>query len=233
MIPGDLSILKTLLTTGLLKSVSIKIVFLPILAKVIAKFATVVVLPSPGPALDTIRDFNSDFELVKTIQSEKIDISSNNWVIYNPTTTIDNISKDIEGNIQLNSNFNSEKINNLFSNISSFDLFKLYDLKSDYEKFGYSTDEINIQLLRLYTTPIFYGILSILSVVIMLNFIKNKPLLFHLICGVMLSVIIYYINFIFNSLGINGKIPLNLSILFPFFLITIFSLIGLIKINEK
>ena len=37
-------------------------------------------------------------------QSEKIDISSNNWVIYNPTTTIDNISKDIEGNIQLNSN---------------------------------------------------------------------------------------------------------------------------------
>ncbi len=182
---------------------------------------------------NVINEFNSDFELVKTIQSNKIDISTNNWLVYNPTTTIDNISKEIKGIIELPSNFNSEKINNLFSNISSFDLFKLYDLKNDYEKFGYSTIEINIQLLRLYTTPIFYGILSILSVVIMLNFIKNKPLLFHLICGVMLSVIIYYINFIFNSLGINGKIPLNLSILFPFFLMTIFSLIGLIKINEK
>ena len=33
------------------------------LAKVIAKFATVVVLPSPGPALETIKDFTSDFVL--------------------------------------------------------------------------------------------------------------------------------------------------------------------------
>ena len=180
-----------------------------------------------------INEFNSDFELMRTIQSDKIDISNNNWLVYRPTTTINNISEEIQGFIELPSNFNSEKINNLFSNISSFDLFKLYDLKNDYEKFGYSTDEINIQLLRLYTTPIYYGILSVLSIVIMLNFIKNKPLLFHLICGVMLSVIIYYINFIFNSLGINGKIPLNLSILFPFFLITIISMIGLIKINEK
>ena len=180
-----------------------------------------------------INVFNSDFELEKIIQSDKIDISSKNWLIYNPTTTIDNISKKIQGNIELSSNFNSEKINNLFSNISSFDLFRLYELKEDYEKFGYSTDEIKVQLLRLYTTPIYYGILSILSIVIMLNFIKNKPLLFHLIFGVMLSVIIYYINFIFNSLGINGKIPLNMSILFPFFLITIVSTIGLIRINEK
>ena len=180
-----------------------------------------------------INEFNSDFELVQTIQSEKIDIKSNNWLIYKPTITINNISKKIQDDIELLSNFNSEKINNLFSNISSFDLFKLYSLKDDYERFGYSTDEINIQLMRLYTTPIFYGILSILSIVIMLNFIKNKPLLFNIICGVMLSVIIYYINFIFSSLGINGKIPLNLSILFPFFLLTIFSLVGLIRINEK
>ncbi len=180
-----------------------------------------------------INEFNSDFELIQTIQSEKIDITNNNWLIYKPTITIDNISKEIKSDIELLSNFNSEKINNLFSNISSFDLFKLYNLKDDYEKFGYSTDEINIQLMRLYTTPMFYGILSILSIVIMLNFIKNKPLLFNIICGVMLSVMIYYINFIFSSLGINGKIPLNLSILFPFFLLTIFSLVGLIRINEK
>lgn len=180
-----------------------------------------------------INEFNSDFELIQTIQSEKIDITNNNWLIYKPTITVNNIRKEIQSEIKLLSNFNSEKINNLFSNISSFDLFKLYNLKDDYERFGYSTDEINIQLMRLYTTPMFYGILSILSIVIMLNFIKNKPLLFNVICGVMLSVIIYYINFIFSSLGINGKIPLNLSILFPFFLLTIFSLLGLIRINEK
>ena len=180
-----------------------------------------------------INEFNSDFELIRTIQSDKIDISTTNWLIYNPTTMIDNISDKMQGNMELSSNFNSEKIRNLFSNISSFDLFKLYELKKDFKQFGYSADEINIQLLKLYTTPILYGILSILSIVIVLNFTKNKPLLFHLICGVMISVIIYYINFIFNSLGINGKIPIYSSVLFPFFLITIISIIGLIKINEK
>lgn len=180
-----------------------------------------------------INEFNSDFELIRTIQADKIDITTNNWLIYNPTTMIDNISDKTKGNMELSSNFNSEKIKNLFSNIASFDLFKLYELKKDFKQFGYSTDEINIQLLKLYTTPILYGILSILSMVIVLNFTKNKPLLFHLICGVMLSVIIYYINFIFNSLGVNGKIPPYSSVLFPFFLISIISLIGLIKINEK
>ena len=180
-----------------------------------------------------INEFNSDFELIRTIQADKIDITTNNWLIYNPTTMIDNINEKIQGNMELSSNFNSEKIKNLFSNIASFDLFKLYELKEDFKKFGYSTDEINIQLLKLYTTPLLYGILSILSIVIVLNFTKNKPILFHLICGVMLSVIIYYINFIFNSLGINGKIPLYSSVLFPFFLLTTVSLIGLLRINEK
>ena len=48
-----------------------------------------------------------------------------------------------------------------------------------------------------------------------------------------MSVIIYYINFIFNSLGTNGQIPLIASIFMPLILISIVALIGLIKINEK
>ena len=180
-----------------------------------------------------INEFNSNFELTRTIQSSKIDISTNNWIIYDPNIIIDNVNTKISDKIELPSNFNSNKIKKLFSNISSFDLLKLYALKKEYKKFGYSTYEIDIQLLKLYTTPILYSLLSILSVIIVLNFTKNKPLLFHLIFGVTLSVIIYYINFIFNSLGVNGKIPLYLSVFFPFFLLTIFTIFGLIRINEK
>jgi len=180
-----------------------------------------------------INEFNSNFKLIRTIQSSKIDISSNNWMIYDPNIIIDNVSNKKSDKIELTSNFNSYKIKKLFSNISSFDLLKLYALKKEYKKFGYSTYEIDIQLLKLFTTPILYSLLSILSVIIVLNFTKNKPLLFHLIFGVTLSVIIYYINFIFNSLGVNGKIPLYLSVFFPFFLLTIFTIFGLIRINEK
>ena len=52
MTPGSLFTLKTECITGLLKSVSTNNVFLPRLANVIARLATVVVLPSPGPALE-------------------------------------------------------------------------------------------------------------------------------------------------------------------------------------
>tara|TARA_B100000035_G_scaffold172198_1_gene146922 strand:+ start:1034 stop:2113 length:1080 start_codon:yes stop_codon:yes gene_type:complete len=180
-----------------------------------------------------INEFNSNFQLLRTIQTKKVNISDNSWIIFNPIITVENNTENIEGTIKLSTNFNSEKINNLFSNISSFDIIKLFDLKKDYKKFGYSTDEITIHLLRLFTTPVFYGALTIFSIIIMFNFTKNRSLLFHVITGVLLSVSLYYINFIFSSLGNNGKIPVYTSIFFPLFIIIIISIIGLLNINEK
>ncbi len=180
-----------------------------------------------------INEFSSEFELIRTIQSPKINIIDNEWIIFNPSVTVDNKTEKIDGVIKMSSNFNSEKINNLFSNISSFDIFKLYDLKEDYQRFGYSTDELRIQILKLFSTPLFYGIFTIFSITIMFNFTKNKSLLFHIIIGVLLSVLIYYINFIFNSLGNNGKIPVYPSVFFPLLIISTLSLIGLVNINEK
>ena len=180
-----------------------------------------------------INEFDKDFKLIRTIRSSKIDISEKKWIIFRPLVTIDNNTKNFDGNMSMSSNFNSDLINNIFSNISSFDIITLFDLKKDYKKLGYSTDEITIQLLKLFSTPFFYAIYTIFSITIMFNFTKNKSLLFHIITGVLLSVIIYYINFIFNSLGINGKLPAYPSVFFPLFVISILSLIGLVNLNEK
>ena len=81
--------------------------------------------------------------------------------------------------------------------------------------------------------PLFYGILTVLSSILMFNFSKNRSLLVHIIFGILMSVIIYYINFIFNSLGNNGKIPIYLSIFFPLMIISLISIIGLVNINDK
>tara|TARA_Y100001958_G_C21220717_1_gene546079 strand:- start:718 stop:1797 length:1080 start_codon:yes stop_codon:yes gene_type:complete len=180
-----------------------------------------------------INEFNSDFELLRTIQSEKVDIKKNDWIIYAPEITENNITKKSEDLIILSTNFNENIINNLFDNISTLDLAKLFDLKKDYDKLGYSSDEIVIHLLKLFTTPLFYGILTILSAIIMFNFTRDKSLIFHIIIGILMSVLIYYMNFIFNSLGSNGKIPIFLSIFFPLMIVSLISIIGLVNINEK
>ena len=48
-----------------------------------------------------------------------------------------------------------------------------------------------------------------------------------------MAVVIYYINFIFNSLASNGRIPIIASIFFPILTLSVFTIIGLIDINEK
>ena len=180
-----------------------------------------------------INEFNNNFELIRTIQSKKVDIKTNDWIIYQPTITNKNISEKKEDNIILKTNFNEEKINNLFSNISTLNLIKLFNLKKEFDKLGYSSDEIEIHLLKLFTMPLFYGILTILSSIIMFNFSKDKSLLFHIVLGILMSVMIYYLNFIFSSLGNNGKLPVYLSIFFPLMIISLISIIGLVNIDDK
>ncbi len=181
----------------------------------------------------TINEFDSSFILIRTIQSDNIDIKNNNWIVYKPKITKENITTEDNDQIIISTNFNVNKINNIFSNISTLNLSKLFNLKKEFEEVGYSTDEIMIHLLKLSSMPIFYGVLTVLSSIIMFNFTQQKSLLFHIMIGILMSVMIYYLNFIFNSLGNNGRIPINVSIFFPLIIVSLFSIIGLVNINEK
>ena len=180
-----------------------------------------------------INEFDENFNLINTIQSDKVNIDDKLWIIEKPSFSKENITTNFDESLSFQTNFDKEKINNLFSNISTLNLLELFDLKKNYENLGYSSNEIKLHLLSLFSTPVLYTILTILSAIIMFNFSKNRSLFFHIIFGVLMSVIIYYINFIFNSLGDNGKIPIIASIFLPLILISIVVIIGLIRINEK
>ena len=67
----------------------------------------------------------------------------------------------------------------------------------------------------------------------MFNVNKNKNLFFHIIFGILISVIIYYLNFMFVSLGNTGVIPASISIFLPIIFITLIVLMGIVRINEK
>ena len=129
-------------------------------------------------------------------------------------------------------NFNYETINNIFSNVSTLDFEKLFKLKKDFEKFGYSTTEIFIHLSKLFTTPIIYGILSVISSILMLRTSKQISIFYYISSGFLLSVFIYYIMFFF----ILSKQWDNTShnvIWFPIVILTIISIMGLIIIHNK
>ena len=182
----------------------------------------------------SIVELTKNFELIRNIEAEKVDIKNRKWRIYDAKQHINknNITSN-EKELYLNTNFNLEKINSLFSNLSSLTMWELEKLKKDYESLGYSTLEINTHRHKIIAYPIYLMIMTLVSGIIMLNIKINKSRIFNLILGISLSVIIFYIQYFFNLLGENGKIPVIMSIWFPLMILSILSCIGLIRINEK
>ena len=177
--------------------------------------------------------FDKDFKLVKIINSKKVNIISTKWVILKPRISINNNVDQLKEDITLISHFDANKINTYFKNLSSISLFQIESLIKEYSEMGYSIDEIRNHLYSILLYPVYLSLLTIFSSIIMLNIKRSKPMIFHIILGVMLSVVIYYVNYLFSLLGINGKIPSLLSVLFPLFVLLIINIIGLIRINEK
>ena len=180
----------------------------------------------------SIVELSSDFDLIRNIEAEKVDIKDAKWKIINAKMHYKN-QTSIEKELYITTHFNLEKINNMFSNLSSLTMWQLESLKDNYQSLGYSTLEIDAQRHKIIAYPLYLMIMTLLSGIIMLNVKINKSKVFNLLLGISLSVIIFYIKYFFNLLGENGKIPVIISIWFPLMILSIFCGIGLIRINEK
>lgn len=180
-----------------------------------------------------IIQLDTDFNFEKNIKSEKAYIKENNWLLTNLKIIDKNNSITKKEKMIFFSNFNTTDINNLFSKLSSLTIWDLFKLKENYRSIKYSTTEIDHHIQRIIAYPFLITIISVLSSILMLNIGFQKQKLFIIIFGIILSVIIYYINFFFGAMGKNEKIPVIISIWIPILILTISSLIGLVRINEK
>tara|TARA_B100000767_G_C19759977_1_gene534722 strand:- start:39 stop:1121 length:1083 start_codon:yes stop_codon:yes gene_type:complete len=181
----------------------------------------------------TITSFNKDFEIEKNITATKIDIKDFDWIIYNAQILDSDNNRYFLNKTNFYTNFNFDKINSLFSNLSSLSFFELLKLKKDYEFTGYSTNEVVVQLNKMYSFPFLLTVMTMISSLIMISIKFQKSIMIHLFVGIFLSVFIYYINNFFNLLGISNKIPLIMSVWFPIIILSTLSCIGLVRINEK
>jgi lipopolysaccharide export system permease protein len=179
-----------------------------------------------------ITTFDKDFNLIRSLKSDKIDIKNNEWLIYDVTIFEDNMSQKSDL-VKFRSNFNQKRIESLFSNLSSLSLLKLIDLRENYKSLNYSTVDVDMQIYKVATYPLFLVIMTILSSIIMLNTKKSNSKIIKIIIGLFFSVIIYYINNFFNVMGSTEKLPLIVSIWTPIVFLGLVNLIMLVNINEK
>ena len=179
-----------------------------------------------------ITEFDKNYNVERNIKSEKVDTSSKEWLVFNPKVYQNNEQYDFE-NLKINSNFDYEKIQNLFSNLSSLSLIKLIELRKNYKQLNYSTTEVNIQILKIMTYPIYFVLMTILSAIIMFNTKSYKSTALKISVGLFFSVIIYYLFNFFYILGNIEKISLILSICVPLLTLSMINFFLLFGLNEK
>jgi lipopolysaccharide export system permease protein len=180
----------------------------------------------------SIMQFNKNFEIINIIQSDKVDISSYKWRIFEPLILKDNQESFLNEMI-LQSNFDLKRINSLFSNLSSLTVIELFTLRKSYKGLNYSIIDIDSHLYKIISYPIYLTLITIFAAVIMFNIGYQKNTFFKITLGIFLSVIIYYVNYFLNILGTNEKIPLILSIFMPLIILSIINFISIIRLNEK
>tara|TARA_Y100000389_G_C17456760_1_gene518663 strand:+ start:1390 stop:2466 length:1077 start_codon:yes stop_codon:yes gene_type:complete len=180
----------------------------------------------------SITEFDENFTVLRHIQSKKIDISNNNWLIINPIVHKGN-EKNNFNSINFYSNFDYERIQSLFSNLSSLSLLELFNLRKNYQLLNLSTTEVNIQLYKLFTWPIYLALMTILASIIMFNTKEFKSNTLKISIGLFFSVLIYYINNFFNVMGGTEKINVSVSVFLPIIILMIINLFYNRNINEK
>ena len=180
-----------------------------------------------------ITEFNEEFNIARNIQSQKIDIKNKRWIIYDAKVYDNNGGVEKKEIINFESNFDYIKIQSLYSNLSSLSLLELFELRKNYISLSYSTTEVDVQIQKIISFPLYFTLMTILAAILMFNTKKFKNTTFKLAIGLFLSVIIYYMNNFFIILGNTEKIPVLISIWIPLFIILLFNSIAMIKINEK
>ena len=179
-----------------------------------------------------ISEFDENFKNIRNIQSNKINIESNEWLIKDAKVYNQNISSEIK-NLKIKSNFNYERIQTLFSNLSSLSFLELLDLKKNNKLLGYSTVKVDVHLYKLLSYPFYFILIVIFSSIIMFNSKNYKSTSTKIAIGLFSSVLIYYINNFFYVLGNTERISIILAICFPLLMLGLINILMIRNINDK
>jgi lipopolysaccharide export system permease protein len=183
-----------------------------------------------------IYNFNEDYTLLEKIYSKTANIENNQWVL--KQVQILNIKEDLpltkkEEIMELYSIYNYDKITNLYKN---FDTLSFFELIINYNVFlnqGYNKSFLNQTLHSMLSMPFFLFSMTALASILIMNTLKKSNNVKFIIIGLIVCVVVYYLKDLSIALGKTNRIPLILATWMPIILVSIFSSIGILQINEK
>ena len=133
----------------------------------------------------------------------------------------------------INSNFDKEKINSIYSNLDTISFFKLVRNKSELEQKGYAPSLLEEKKQFYLSLPFFLVLMVFLAGIFTLNNNDNRQNSYYILLSIIACVIIFYLKNFSTALGTIERIPLVMSVWSPIIILTIFCSIGVLQINDK
>ena len=183
----------------------------------------------------TIYTLDTDFNFLDRYDSKLVFINKKEWILENTKllSRNDNAQKKEEKDYTLNLSIDINELKNLFTNANTISFWDILNSIKKLNDRGYSGDELKIKFHKYLSLPIYLFSMIILATVFTINIKKNYSNFIYVFFGIILGIVIYFLNDLSIALGIAGKMPLAISVWIPIFLILVISAINLIRINEN
>ncbi len=170
------------------------------------------------------------------IESERADVSTNDWLLENAKIykfeNLDKINMNKIDLIEFQSFYNLSKLNTLYKNL---DTISFVELITNYNKLiirGYEKSTISEKINSFFSLPFFLLLMAFLAAIFTVN---NRSLnnINYLLIAVIVCAIIYYMKDLSVALGKSDRLSPELSVWIPIIIISLINSVGLLQINEK
>ena len=184
----------------------------------------------------TIYNYDKDNNFIKRIDANEGVINDTNWQL-SQVNIILSINKKVKENYFNNYNYKSNiKINELKNIYKNTETTSLLDINKEMfilEDKGYSITDLRIRYQKLISFPIYLLAMSILSGLMIINLGKTSNYLKYGGYGVIISIVIYFLNDLSITIAKSGIISVDFSVWIPIFLIILINLVGITQVNAK
>ncbi len=179
-----------------------------------------------------ITEFDKNYNVLRNLESNKINIKNKVWEL-NDVKIYNKNNYEVKKLLKIDTNYDYKKIQSLYSNLSSLTIIQLSELRRNYKKLNYSLTDIDLQLLKIFSYPLYLLLVAFFSSLIMFKIKRLHNSTFKISLGLFFSVIIYYINNFFMVMGSTERISLIFAIFIPLILLTMVNSLMLNRINDK
>ena len=184
----------------------------------------------------TIYNYDKDNNFIKRIDAYEGIINDTNWQLSKVNIISSNNKKNSENffnNYNYKSNIKIKELKNIFKNTETTSLLDINKEMLILDDKGYSITDLRIRYQKLISFPIYLLAMSILSGLMIINLGKTSNYLKYGSYGVIISILIYFLNDLSITIAKSGIISVDFSVWIPIFLIILINLVGITQVNAK